>query len=109
MGKVTDLEDEKLLAYMNEHHPRWYELAEKFGNPIEEINSTKQKGKDLKSNSMKVTILSSMPNTQGKTLNKKLLANMTVGQLKTLCSKLLKEEMLAFKLSFKQEEEEQVY
>ena len=56
IGKVTSLEDEKLSQYMQEHHPWWYELVEMYGNPIEELNSDKQKGKDIKANSISITI-----------------------------------------------------
>ena len=54
IGKVDTLEDERLLSYMSDKHPRWYELVEKYGNPIEELNSNKEVGKDIKSNSIKV-------------------------------------------------------
>ena len=50
-----------------------------------------------------------MPDTEGKTLKKKLLNKMTVQQLKTLCSKLFKTELLSFQLRFKQEDNETLY
>lgn len=52
VGQATSLEDERLMAYMTENHPRWYELVEMYGNPIEELNANKAKGKDIKANSI---------------------------------------------------------
>lgn len=109
VGKAETLEDEKLLKYMMEKHPRWYELAEIYGSPIDELNSVKQKGKSIKSNAMKVQIVSKLPDSEGKTLKKKLLEKMTVGQLKHLVCKLFKVDILDFTLNFKQEEVDQLY
>lgn len=36
--KVENLEDPLLTKYMNEFHPRWYELVEKHGSPLEMVN-----------------------------------------------------------------------
>lgn len=76
-----------------------------YGNPIEELNSNRQKGKDIKANSISVSIESRLETFPGKVFKKKLLGNMLVGALKTLCSKLLKTEVLAIKLSFLSEGE----
>ena len=109
VGKVDELDSPKLIEYMSIYHPRWYELVEMFGNPIEELNSIKIKAKDIKSNSFKIVILSHLEASKGKKLKKKVLASMTVQTLKTLCSKLFKADSLSFKLSFKQADEEQEY
>ena len=41
-----------------------------------------------------------IPATNGKTLKKKLLLSMTVGNVKALCAKLFKAEILAQKLTY---------
>ena len=58
---------------------------------------------NLESNSAKVTLISDVPATQGKTLNKKLLLSMTVAQLKAMCSKLFKVEVMQQTLMYMEE------
>ena len=36
--KVENLQDEKLSNFMMANHPRWYELVEKYGSPLEMVN-----------------------------------------------------------------------
>ena len=91
--KVNDLEDERLGAFMVEDHPRFYQLCEMYGSPLGEVKAHEQKA-NLESNSAKVQLISEVPATQGKTLNKKLLLSMTVAQLKAMCSKLFKAEVI---------------
>jgi arsenate reductase-like glutaredoxin family protein len=109
VGKATSLEDEKLSAWMMENHPRWYELVETYGNPIEELNNIKQKGKNIKANSISVKIQSKLPKYMDKVYRKKLLGNMLVGAVKTLCSKLFLTGVLSLKLSFVAIDETQEY
>lgn len=73
-----ELENEALLKHMNEQHPRWYELVEIHGNPIDTV-SLKQEGKNISSSSAKIKLISQVVQTNGKTLEKKLLLSMTVG------------------------------
>jgi len=86
------LEDERLAAFMFKDHPRFYQLAEIYGSPLD-IVKIDQKA-NLQSNSAKVSLVSEAPATQGKTLNKKILLSMTVAQLKAMCSKLFKIEVM---------------
>jgi hypothetical protein len=40
-NKITtrlELNDENLMKYMNEVNPRWYELVEIYGNPIDTVS-----------------------------------------------------------------------
>lgn len=73
-----ELNDENLLKHMNENHPRWYELVEIHGNPIDTV-SLKQEGKNISSSSAKIRLISQITQTHGKILEKKLLLSMTVG------------------------------
>lgn len=84
---ISSLEDEALTNYMISEHPRFYQLVEKFGNPLEMVSKQKE-GTNISNSSAKVDLLSEVPQTLGKTLNKRLLTSMTVAQLKALCSKL---------------------
>ena len=52
-----ELNDDKLMRHMNDNHPRWYELAEIYGNPIDMV-SLKQDGKNIASSSAKIKIMS---------------------------------------------------
>lgn len=76
--KVEDLQDPRLQAYMNEEHPRWYELVETYGSPLEMVN-LKKEGGNIATTSAKVKLESKIPATAGKVLEKKLLLSMTVG------------------------------
>lgn len=77
---------------MFKDHPRFYQLCETYGSPLD-IVKIDQKA-NLQSNSAKVSLVSEAPATQGKTLNKKILLSMTVAQLKAMCSKLFKIEVM---------------
>lgn len=73
---------------MNEVHPRWYELVEIYGSPVE-IVSLKKEGTNIASTSAKIKLTSGT-----KTLEKKLLLSMTVKDLKSMCAKLFKIEVI---------------
>ena len=90
-----DLHNEDLVQHMNAAHPRWYELVAVYGNPIEMI-SLKPEGTNIATTSAKVTLASD----NGKKLDKKLLLNMTVKDLKSMCAKLFKIEVLQQKLVY---------
>ncbi len=62
---------------------------EKHGNPIEMVNM-KQEGTNIASTSAKIQLISHCKENMGKTLEKKLLLSMTVGNLKAMCAKLFK-------------------
>jgi len=49
-------------------------LAQIYGNPIEELNNSKQKGKEIKSNAIQVSIVSRLPGHEGMEFQKKLLS-----------------------------------
>ena len=91
--KVEDLQDERLTNYMLEYHPRWYELVETYGSPLEMVN-LKKEPTNIAATSAKVKLISKIPATTGKTLEKKLLLSMTVSQLKAMCSKFFKVEVI---------------
>ncbi len=97
-----ELQDEKLMAHMMENHPRWYELAEEHGNPIDTA-SLKQEGTNIANTSAKLKLISQCSATNGKTLEKKLLTSMTVGDLKAMCAKLFKTEVLFQTLTYREE------
>lgn len=109
-GKVTSLEDEKLSEYMNMHHPRFYELVEKFHFTIDSLNEQKDtKDVSIKSKVVEVKLISKIGKTEGKTLKKKLLPSMTVENLKGLCCKLFKADMLSMKLKYRDNETSDIY
>jgi hypothetical protein len=91
----VELQDENLAKHMLEQHPRWYELVEVYGSPLD-IVSLKKEGTNIASTSAKLSLISS----SGKTLEKKLLLSMTVKDLKAMCGKLFKVELLRIKLSY---------
>ena len=78
---------------MNENHPRWYELVEVHGSPLDMV-SLKQEGTNIASTSAKIKLVAKAGPTLGKTLEKKLLLSMTVGGLKAMCAKLFKIEVI---------------
>lgn len=101
-SQVLSLEDEGLRAYIQSEHPRWFQLAEKLGNPLETVSIQKE-GTNIGNSSAKVDLISEVPATLGKKLNKKLLMTMTVAQLKSLCSKLFGVEALRVKLVYEED------
>jgi len=64
-----------------------------YGSPLEMVN-LKNEGTNIASTSVKVKLISYTTHTCGKELEKKLLLSMTVGNLKAMCTKLFKCEML---------------
>lgn len=84
-----DLEDPALSDFMLTHHPRFYEFVELYGSPADMV-TMKQEGTNIASTSAKVKLF----DDKGKTLERKLLLNMTVGELKSMCSKLFKIEVI---------------
>jgi len=89
----TSLEDDRLQSFMVANHNRFFQLCEKYGSPVGVVQI--QKDLNLISTSAaKVDIVSEVPDTNGKVLNKKLLLTMTVAQLKAMCSKLFKVEVI---------------
>ena len=75
-----------------------------YGNPIEELNNSKQKDKNIKSNAIEVKIVSRFE--EQKEFKKKLLSHMKISALWSMCSKLFKTEIVDFKLSFVQDGEQ---
>ena len=88
------------MQYIMAQHPRFYQLVEKYGSPLGTVNIAKE-GKNIKQQSAKIELISEVPATAGKTLTKKLLLNMSVAQLKAMCAKLFKVEVLAQKLEYR--------
>ncbi len=95
----VELTDESLMKHMNENHPRWYELVEIYGSPLEIGVTLKKEGTNIASTSAKIKLV----NSSGKTLEKKLLLSMTVKELKAMCAKLFKIEIIKSKLSYQYE------
>ena len=85
---------------MLENHPRWYELVEVYGSPLD-IVSLKKEGTNIASTSAKLKL--HHPPT-GKTLEKKLLLSMTVKDLRAMCGKLFKVEVIRVRLTYHHEE-----
>ena len=83
-------------------HNRFYQLCEKYGSPIGMVQIQKELNL-ISSSSAKVDIISEVEATKGKTLSKKLLLTMSVAQLKAMCSKLFKVEVINQKLLYVEE------
>ena len=104
MNKLTskvELNDEALMKHMNENHPRWYQLVEIYGNPTESA-SLKKMGNNIASTSAKVKLIAKT--VSSKSFEKKLLLNMTVKDLKAMCAKLFKIEVIKSKLVYNSED-----
>ena len=43
---LKTIEDEAFAAYVNEYHPRFYQLVQKYGSPIDLVN-LKAEGKNI--------------------------------------------------------------
>ena len=93
----VELTDEGLMKHMNENHPRWYELVETYGSPLD-IVSLKKEGTNIASTSAKIKLIG--VTAGGKILEKKLLLSMTVKDLKSMCAKLFKIEVIKSKLTY---------
>lgn len=93
----VELTDEGLMRHMNESHPRWYQLVETYGSPLD-IVSLKKEGTNIASTSAKIKLIGT--NAGGKVLEKKLLLSMTVKDLKGMCAKLFKIEVIKSKLTY---------
>jgi hypothetical protein len=96
----VELSDEVLMKHMNETHPRWYELVEVYGSPLVLGVTLKKEGTNIASTSAKLKLVGE----DGKTLEKKLLLSMTVNDLKSMCAKLFKIEVIKSKLVYRFEE-----
>lgn len=99
---ISDLQDPQLFDYMQKNHPRFFALVEKFGSPLETVSIQKE-GTNISNSTAKVTLISEVPATQGKTLEKKLLLSMTVAALKNVCAKLFQVETLRVSLVYKED------
>jgi len=75
--KIDQLDDPRLVDYMTASHPRWYQLVEMHGNPLGTIKLVNEKH-NIATSSARVTLISEVEPTMGKTLEKKLLLKMTV-------------------------------
>jgi hypothetical protein len=62
--------------------------------------SIQKEGTNISNSSAKVDLISEVPASLGKKLNKKLLTTMTVAQLKSTCSKLFNVEALRVQLVY---------
>jgi len=86
------------MKHMTESHPRFYELVETYGSPLD-IVSLKKEGTNIASTSAKIKLIG--VTAGGKTLEKKLLLSMTVKDLKGMCAKLFKIEVIKSRLIYK--------
>ena len=93
----VELTDEGLMKHMIEKHPRWYQLVETYGSPLD-IVSLKKEGTNIASTSAKIKLIG--VTAGGKVLEKKLLLSMTVKDLKGMCPKLFKIEVIKSKLTY---------
>ncbi len=94
----VELTDEDLMKHMNEVHPRWYELVEIYGSPLEIGVTLKKEGTNIASTSAKIKMVAA---SNGKVLEKKLLLSMTVKELKAMCAKLFKVEVIKSRLIYR--------
>jgi hypothetical protein len=91
--QVESLDDPGLGTYVAECHPRFFELAQTYGSPIGLVSLKSQKN-NIARVAAQIELASEVHATQGKVLKKKLLLTMTVTQLKSMCSKLFKADLL---------------
>ena len=72
------------------------------GNPLGTIKLVNEKH-NIATSSARVQLISEAEPTMGKTLTKKLLLSMTVNQLKAMCGKLFKVEVVEMTLMYVEE------
>ena len=60
--KVTDLYQEQIGHYMEEHYPRFYEFVEMFGSPVDMV-SLKPEVANLAATSANIKLVSHIPAT----------------------------------------------
>ena len=97
--QVKDIYEEQIAKFMNEHYPRFYEMVEIFGSPIEMV-SLKQEKHNIASNTAELTLISRVEATYDKQLKKKFLLSITVNSLKAVCAKLFKVEPIRSRLIY---------
>jgi hypothetical protein len=56
-SQIESLENEGLCAYIQAEHPRWFQLVEKLGNPLETVSIQKE-GTNISNSSAKVDLIS---------------------------------------------------
>ena len=105
--KVESEEDEAMAAYMQIHHPRFYDLVHVYGSPLNTVN-LKNEGTNIASSSAKIEFVN-MLGDNGKNYTKKMLLTMTLTDLKGIVSKLFKMDVLDIQLSYKATEDQQEY
>jgi len=106
--KLDTVEDPDLSAWANEVHPRFYEFVAKYGSPCHMVN-LKSEGTNIGATSVKMAISRCIDGQPKKTLNKKLLLNMGVTDLKATICKLFKIEVIEQYLAYKGPEDTQEY
>lgn len=94
------LYDPLMLEYLSGNHPRFFEIVETYGSPIGLVSLKSQKN-NIEKVAAQIELVSSVEKTQGKVLKKKLLLTMTVTQLKSMCSKLFKGDLLRLQLTYR--------
>ena len=107
--KVDNIEDPEMAKYMEENHPRFYQLVGTYGSPLDMVN-LKKEGKNISQTSAKIEMINKQEGMENsKTFKKKLLLNMTVTDLKAMCSKLFKLNVLEQYLCYQGPEDTQEY
>ena len=104
---LASVEDPGVAKFVEEFHPRFYELVAKYGSPLELIN-LKKEANNIASTAAKIEIVSEIEGKE-KSFKKKLLLNMTVTAIKAMCSKLFKMDVLTIKLYYRGPEDTQDY
>eukprot|EP00826_Nyctotherus_ovalis_P006925 TRINITY_DN11691_c0_g1_i1.p1 TRINITY_DN11691_c0_g1~~TRINITY_DN11691_c0_g1_i1.p1 ORF type:complete len:563 (-),score=141.12 TRINITY_DN11691_c0_g1_i1:75-1763(-) len=85
--------------YMEERHPRWFELIAKHGSPIE--MGVEKVAQNIQTRGVELVIRSMCKGSVHKEpVTKKLPETMTVGALKGLCAKLFGVDVLKQRLSY---------
>jgi hypothetical protein len=83
-----------MAEYMAQFHPRFYELVHEYGSPLDLVN-LKKEGKNIAQTSAKIQLINMITGQEdSKTFNKKLILTISVTDLKGICSKLFKLNVL---------------
>lgn len=92
--KVENVEDPDMARYMEVNHPRFSQLVGIYGSPLDMVN-LKKEGKNIAQTSATMELINMLPGQENsKTFKKKLLLTMSVTNLKGMCSKLFKINVL---------------
>lgn len=90
--KEMNIDHPQLLEYMNQGHPRFFQLVQVYGSPIGQIRETKKA--NIKNESAALELISELVHNNGKVLKKKLMLQMQVTNLKAMLCKMFKCDLM---------------